>query len=110
MKSKLHSEICNELNVTYIKKNHDYGDSFAKLREEYNDSILVRLFDKYCRLKTLIQGESIQVEDESIDDTLSDLANYCIMELVERRIERSYTKPDRPEPSCERQTYHTIYD
>ena len=34
-----------------------------------------------------MQGEEQKVKDESIDDTLMDLANYCIMELVERMVE-----------------------
>lgn len=79
-----HFEICEQLNDIYRKKNHDYGDSFGKLRNELPSAILVRVYDKYSRLKTLLQGADRQVTDESIDDTLMDLANYCIMELVER--------------------------
>lgn len=84
-KSTVHAEICQKLNDIYVKKNHDYGDSFAQLRERRHDAILVRLFDKYLRLETLMDGIEALVE-ESIDDTLLDMANYCIMELVERRI------------------------
>jgi hypothetical protein len=78
--------ICDGLNDIYTKKNHDYGDSFAKLRTELPNSILVRIYDKYSRLKTLLEGSEQKVKDESIEDTLMDLANYCIMELVERKI------------------------
>ena len=81
-----HSEICEQLNYIYRKKNHDYGDSFGKLRNELPSAILVRVYDKYSRLKTLLQGADRQVTDESIDDTLMDLANYCIMELIERKM------------------------
>lgn len=87
-KKQIHSDICQELNVIYAKKNHDYGDSFANLRDELPDAILVRIYDKYSRLKTLINGHERQVMDESIEDTLRDLANYCIMELVERKVSR----------------------
>lgn len=87
IKSKLHLEICKYLNDIYIKKNHDYGDSFAKLRHELSNVILVRIYDKYSRLKTLLECNDQLVEDESIEDTLMDLANYCIMELVERKID-----------------------
>lgn len=83
----MHTQICDNLNGTYRRKNHDYGDSFAKLRNELPNAILVRIYDKYSRLKTLLEGAEQQVQDESIDDTLMDLANYCIMELVERKIE-----------------------
>lgn len=86
-KVELHRSICDSLNDTYKAKNNDYGDSFAKVRNEYPEAIIVRLMDKLERLKMLLGGRVQQVKDESIDDTLLDLANYCIMELVERKNE-----------------------
>ena len=84
----LHKDFCDTLNIIYRQKNHDYGDSFAKVRAVVPNSILVRLMDKLERLKTLLgKGKQAQVINESIDDTLMDMANYCIMELVERRLE-----------------------
>ena len=83
-KECIHWEICRELNETYKAKNADYGDSFALVRKKYPNAILIRLNDKINRLETLMNGEKQHV-DESIDDTLLDLANYCIMELVERK-------------------------
>ena len=35
-----------------------------------------------------IKGETSAQVDESLDDTLMDLANYAIMELTERRLEK----------------------
>lgn len=84
-KAERHAEICKGLNDTYIAKNADYGDSFAQLRDRLPNAILIRLFDKYLRLETLLNGATAQVKDESIEDTLLDLANYCIMEVIERR-------------------------
>lgn len=84
----LHKQICSQMTETYIKKNNDYGNAFANLRNEIPNAILVRLYDKYSRLKTLMNGEKQMVNDESIDDTLLDLANYCILELIERKLER----------------------
>lgn len=73
----------------YSRKNADYGDSFAKVRKEVPNAILVRLMDKMERIKTLLfNGERLQVADEKVDDTLLDLANYCLMEVVERRNEK----------------------
>ena len=87
-KTEKHEEICKELNQIYESKNHDYGDSFAKVRNELGDRvILVRLCDKIERLKMLLSNQQQQVKDESIDDTLKDLANYAIMELIERGVE-----------------------
>lgn len=83
----MHSEICEELNVLYERKNHDYGDSFGKSFAEYGMAMpCIRLEDKLNRLKALTRNGDQQVSDESIDDTLMDLANYAIMTLVERRM------------------------
>jgi hypothetical protein len=58
------------------------------VRDLYPDmAIMVRIYDKVNRLRTLLNGKQTEV-DESIDDSLMDLANYCIMELMERRVER----------------------
>lgn len=85
----LHKDFCDTLNIIYRQKNHDYGDSFAKVRSVVPNAIIVRLMDKLERLKTLLgKGEQAQVIDEGVDDTLMDMANYCIMELIERQFER----------------------
>ena len=87
MKVELHSRICDELTALYERKNHDYGDSFAKSFAEYGMAMpCIRLEDKLNRLKALTKNGNQQVSDESIDDTLMDLANYAIMTIVERRV------------------------
>lgn len=89
-KECIHKEICDTIHRTYIKKNADYGDSFARVRrEEGAASILVRLKDKLYRLETILHGSDIKVSDEKVEDTLLDMANYCIMELVERTAENN---------------------
>lgn len=78
-----HRMVCDELNKLYEKKNHDYGDSFHKSYEEFGLTMAaIRLDDKLNRFKTLIKAES-KVKDESIRDTLIDLANYSIMAVME---------------------------
>lgn len=87
MKTELHSRICTELTSLYERKNHDYGDSFGKSFAEYGMAMpCIRLEDKLNRLKALTRSGDQQVNDESIDDTLMDLANYAIMTIVERRM------------------------
>ena len=86
-KAQIHKKICEKLNLIYEQKNNDYGDSFAILRNEHPNAILVRIFDKYNRLKTLLSDTEQKVKDESIKDTLMDLANYAILELIEMEIE-----------------------
>lgn len=85
-KTEIHRRICEEMNKTYTKKHSDYGNSFGKFRDKFPQvAILMRTYDKFCRLEELLSGKERLVEDETIEDTLLDLANYCIMELVERR-------------------------
>lgn len=83
-KYELHMDICNELNALYQRKNHDYGDSFGKSYAEWGLPMsCIRLDDKLNRLKSFAKGGEQQVKDESVRDTLMDLANYAIMTLVE---------------------------
>lgn len=79
----MHRQVCAKLTKTYRDKNSDYGDSFVKVREEFPNAILIRLSDKLNRLKALYSGKEQMVQDESAVDTLLDLANYCIMEVIE---------------------------
>lgn len=86
MKSNVekHMDICKVLNALYEKKNADYGDSFhLTFMEEGMAMPRIRLGDKFSRFKTLTRGESRRVDDESIRDTLLDLANYAIMTVLE---------------------------
>ncbi len=87
-KVQMHKDICQELTDLYSRKNADYGDSFAELRKEFPNSICLRLTDKLNRLKKLTDPNTEQkVSDESVEDTLKDIANYAILELIERKIE-----------------------
>jgi len=57
-------------------KNTQYDDSFARLREEFPDYLLMRLTDKLNRLKVQ--------KRKNLDycDTLIDIAGYCVLELA----------------------------
>ena len=83
-KIEKHKKICESLNSLYEAKNADYGDSFSKSYKEYGLTMsLIRLEDKLNRLKSLNKNGNAQVKDESVQDTLMDLANYAIMTLIE---------------------------
>ena len=83
-KVQTHIDICRTLTDIYIAKNKDYGDSFSKSFKEYGMMMpCIRLEDKINRLKSLTKNKEQKVSDESIEDTLKDLANYAIMTLIE---------------------------
>jgi hypothetical protein len=93
-KRRTFKEITDNMLQLYKDKNEDYGDSFRKVREEYPHAIIIRLMDKLGRLKSLYKGE-VNIKDEGIENVLIDMANYCVMEMVEREVENA-TKDVRP--------------
>lgn len=79
-----HKLTCEELTALYERKNHDYGGSFHKSYLEYGLVMaLIRLEDKLNRLKSLVKNGEAKVTEESVRDTLMDLANYSIMTIME---------------------------
>lgn len=78
------AEIAKECIELYSKKNHDYGNSFDKGMNAIGPAYGVgRIYDKVNRLVTLSKDTetAIAVTDESIEDTVKDLACYSIMTL-----------------------------
>ncbi len=72
-------QLCN----LYLEKNECYGGSFHKQFIEYGLLCpVIRLSDKLERIKTLVK-KGYDCGDETIEDTLKDLANYAIMTLME---------------------------
>ena len=72
-----------EMADLYEEKNRNYGNSFDKSLDE--DGLLVskiRLGDKFNRFSSLLKQQSNGTSDESIKDTLIDLANYAIMSII----------------------------
>ena len=85
-KTEKHEVITKELNDIYKRKNADYGDAFGDtFRKLGIISAVTRISDKTNRLMSLAAKSEAErmVKDESIRDTLMDLANYAIMSLIE---------------------------
>lgn len=81
--AELFKKITEKMYEVYKAKNADYGDSFNITRNEYPNAILIRLQDKFLRLKQLYRNNfKANVQNESVKDTLMDMANYCILELI----------------------------
>ena len=82
--AKQHELLLQQIHDTYIKKNHDYGDSFSRSYKKYGlVAAMVRMEDKWNRLDNMASGAEQKVADETIRDTLLDLAGYCIMTTME---------------------------
>ena len=78
-----------KLTKVYVAKNKDYGDSFSQSLDKYGIiASLVRMGDKMNRIDSLHDKPTTEV-DESLVDSLEDLANYAIMTAMwlEKQVE-----------------------
>lgn len=76
--------ILENMRDTFEKKNHDYGDSTQKLYEQFNESYFIRIADKFNRINTLLTNNDDPKVDEKLEDTILDLANYCVLWLANK--------------------------
>lgn len=87
---QFHQDCCAKMVAVTKAKNADYtgtsGDPFANFSRVESIGIcsteqgfLTRMFDKFSRITSFVQKGVLQVKDESVEDTLIDLANYCIL-------------------------------
>lgn len=85
------ASVATDAVILYAKKNHDYGNSFDKGMDDIGEAYGIgRIYDKVNRLVTLTKPscESKAITDETLDDTLMDLACYSIMLLKYRKSQR----------------------
>ena len=76
------TSIVKEMTELYAKKNHDYGNSFDESCDKIGTGYpLGRLLDKMNRLIACMGKEDKMQINESIEDTLKDLACYSVMTL-----------------------------
>lgn len=92
IESDTFESVLNEMRDLHAKKNKDYGDAFHKSFEEFGVTAgVVRLNDKMERVKSLVKNGKAEVKDESLMDTLKDMASYAVMLYVELQHHLSHT-------------------
>jgi len=76
-------DTCDEMLNLTTRKNNDYGgvtDPFKNFRDFGVKGVLVRMSDKFARIKTALWEErELKVADEVIEDTIFDLAVYSVI-------------------------------
>lgn len=82
--------MCKEIGDLYDVKNTAYRGAFAEQFQEDGLSYVTPILgNKERRLKAINKAQLLNEEfdfgDESLEDTLKDIANYCIMTLIELR-------------------------
>ena len=76
-------ETLEVMGEVFALKNAKYGSSFEKSLDKYGIiAALTRISDKFNRIENLILSNDNGTTDESVMDTLIDMANYCVMTAV----------------------------
>jgi hypothetical protein len=101
-KYDIHKSYCEKLNAIYRAKNTDYDDSFGKgITAMGYMSAIMRMSDKMNRVTALLtKNTNSPMVEESVSDTLLDLANYSLMLLTEYEI-RNRKPSATPDPDAE---------
>lgn len=90
-----HQELCDKIHTTYIQKNQAYGNSFGDTFKKLGIiSAVTRITDKYNRIVNLAINPSVDTGDESMIDSLLDMANYALMTVME--IEKQKDEEELP--------------
>ena len=77
-------KVLSEMFDTYKKKNADYGNSFSETIQEFGYiPAVARINDKLKRVKNMVKGNEMNIKDESLHDNLLDIANYCVLTIME---------------------------
>jgi len=85
-----HQACCDRMVAITKEKNADYtggnNDPFANFRltdhfgvASVEQGFFTRMTDKFSRIASFIKKGVLLVKDETVEDTLLDLANYCIL-------------------------------
>ena len=114
-------ELLETMKNTHDVKRHDYAntdDVIANFRTCEQAGIpawkgcCVRLGDKFSRIMGFAKKEKLKVKDESIKDTLIDMANYALIALILYEEEQEYGVDKERELSekkpIEPQTYQVM--
>ena len=73
-------DMATHIATIVISKQHDYGhDNIMAFKEQ---GLVVRLSDKVARLKNLLWTRTDKPQNESIEDTFTDIAGYAIIGLM----------------------------
>lgn len=100
-KVKIMKSLHSKQEALYAEKNEKYQDAFGKTYAEYGPTVaIIRLEDKLNRVKALVAAGLDGSNGESLVDTLTDMANYANMFIIE--LGASPVKEEDPKPKKKR--------
>lgn len=95
-KRKQHKIIVLQMFNKYCHKSKEYGDSYFRVRLKFPEAILFRLNERLNRLESLYNKKQNDIYGEAIDEILMNIANDCIMELIERKADMLFISSNLP--------------
>lgn len=78
-------ELLDKMAEIHSNKSHDYAnlqDPLYNLRMFGWRGVVVRLGDKFCRLKSFYEKGEFRVNDENVKDTFLDTAIYALLGII----------------------------
>jgi hypothetical protein len=105
-------ELLDAIAAIHAAKNQDYAEgsdpllnfgAVKRLGVDAFTGILIRIEDKISRIESFARRGHFMVGDESLEDTLMDLANYALLAIVVRREEREKVAKAERAPDVEAQ-------
>ncbi len=92
-------ELTDKMYTITKAKNNDYTGSSLEPFKNFTmvetigfasteQGFLTRITDKVMRVATFVKAGILQVADESVEDTLLDCANYCLLMICYLRSKR----------------------
>lgn len=91
MEKQRYKIIIDYMDFLQEMKNSDYNpsdDALGNLKSSVKmginplDGVAIRMSDKFSRFQSFIKDGILEVEDETVGDTLIDLANYSLLFLL----------------------------
>lgn len=98
---KEHQRLCRKCQSQYERKQTDYNDSFGRTYRKLGENGILSAYtiitNKYNRFDTLVNNGSKgkkSAVNETLVDTLMDLADYCFMTVMELQREAGIQEED----------------
>lgn len=87
------AKLTKQMLETFKKKNADYGDSTTQTFKEFGlTSYAIRLNDKLNRIKSFCKKGELEVDEESVVDTLKDISVYSVLAIIDIKNSSNETK------------------
>ena len=86
---QIHKELCTRSCELMKKKSEDYAtgsDPFANFKRgevlgfaTCEEGLMLRVVDKISRISTFLKRGQLNVENESVEDSIMDIINYMVL-------------------------------